>query len=56
MSDATTVLDPATGLSPQDLRQAALTVCSYATDAAEARDLLEALGLFEVLQDSALAS
>ena len=57
MADATTpALDPATGLTSEDLRRAALTVCSYAADAEEARRLLEALGLLDQLQDSALAS
>lgn len=49
-------LDPATGLSRDDLRRAALTVCSYATDVDDARDLLEALGLAEDLRGQALAS
>ena len=56
MADPTAALDPATGLSREDLRRAALTVCGYATDADEARQLLEALGLLDQLQDSALAS
>ena len=49
-------LDPATGLSRDDLRRAALTVCSYATDVEDARALLEALGLAEDLRGEALAS
>lgn len=49
-------LDPATGLSRQDLRAAALTACGYAVDAADARELLEALGLIEDLRQDALAS
>lgn len=49
-------LDPATGLTPADLRRAALTVASYATDAAEAREMLEALGLLDQIRDEALAS
>lgn len=49
-------LDPATGLTREDLRAAALTACSYAVDAADARDLLEALGLIEDLRQDALAS
>jgi hypothetical protein len=48
--------DPATGLTREDLRNAALTVCSYATDADDARYLLEALGLVEDLRSDALAS
>lgn len=55
MSTETTT-DPSTGLSPAELRRAALTVCGYATDAAEARDLLEALGLLESLRETQLAS
>lgn len=49
-------LDPATGLTRQDLRAAALTACRYAVDAADARDLLEALGLIDDLRQNALAS
>ena len=45
--------DPATGLTPADLRRAAPSVCSYAGDAAEARELLEALGLLDALQETA---
>ena len=48
--------DPATGLSAEDLRRAALTVCAYATDAEEARSLLEALGLLDGLRETSLAS
>ncbi len=49
--------DPATGLTREDLRRAALTVCSYATDVDDARTLLEALGLDQDLrQHDALAS
>lgn len=54
-ADPTTVVDPATGLTPADLRRAALTVCRYADDADEARTMLEALGLLDVLRDEALA-
>ena len=54
MADNTT--DLATGLTRDDLRRAALTVCGYATDAADARDLLEALGLAQDLRQDALAS
>jgi hypothetical protein len=54
--DVNDILDPATGLSPADLRRAALTVCGYATDTDDARDLLEALGLVEDLRSAALAS
>ena len=49
-------LDPATGMSHNDLRRAALTVCSYATDTDDARELLEALGLVEDLRAGAIAS
>ena len=35
------IADPATGLTPADLRAAALAVCGYATDAEDARELLE---------------
>ena len=48
--------DAATGLTPDDLRAAAITVCSYATDVDDARELLEALGLVEDLRSGALAS
>lgn len=42
--------DPATGLTPADLRRAALSVCAYVEDAAEARELLDALGLLDELR------
>jgi len=49
--------DPATGFTRDDLHRAALSACSYAADAAEARELLEALGLLEDLREaSRLAS
>ena len=54
MADDT--MDLATGLTKDDLRRAALTVCGYATDPADARDLLEALGLVDELRQDALAS
>lgn len=54
--DGTDTLDPATGLTRADLRAAALTACNYATDAEDARSLLEALGLLEDLRPDALAS
>ena len=49
--DRTTSLiaDPVTGLTPADLRRAALAVCGYATDAEDARELLTALGLIDEL-------
>ena len=47
------VADPATGLTPTDLRRAALSVCSYATDAEDARALLETLGLLDDLRNPA---
>ena len=54
---ASLVADPATGLTPADLRRAALAVCSYATDAEDARELLTALGLIDELGSrSSLAS
>ena len=56
MADDANEIDLATGLTRDDLRHAALTVCSYATDADDARDLLEALGLVDDLRDGALAS
>lgn len=58
MSDDTNddTQDRATGLSRNDLRRAALTVCAFATDAADARDLLEALGLVDDLRQDVLAS
>ena len=49
--DASLVADPATGLTPADLRRAALSVCGYATDSTDARDLLEALGLLDHLRE-----
>lgn len=48
--------DPATGMTAADLRRAALTVCAYAADADEARELLEALGLLDAVRSDALAS
>ena len=48
--------DPATGLSRDDLRAAALTECGYATDVDDARELLEALGLVDDLRSESLAS
>lgn len=48
--------DLATGLTRDDLRRAALTVCGYSTDVEDARYLLEALGLVEGLRTDALAS
>jgi hypothetical protein len=52
-----TTPDPTTGLSADDVRRAALAVASYAADAAEARDLLDALGLLEALRgEHSLAS
>jgi hypothetical protein len=45
------VTDPATGLTADDLRRAALTVCRYAEDADEARRLLDALGLLDALTE-----
>ena len=51
------ITDPATGMTRADLRRAALTVCSYAQDPDEARDLLDALGLLDDLKgDHTLAS
>ena len=44
--------DPATGLTRTDLHRAALSVCSYAADATEARELLDALGLLDDLRDA----
>ena len=44
------VPDPGTGLTPADLRHAALAACSYAADATEARELLDALGLLDELR------
>lgn len=54
--DQNDTFDPATGLTSADLRAAAVTVCSYATDTDDARYLLEALGLSETLRAQALAS
>lgn len=54
MADDT--IDLATGLTPDDLRRAALTVCGFATDVEDARYLLEALGLVDDLRSVALAS
>ena len=50
MADETLTLDPATGMTSGDLRRAALTVCRFATDVDDARDLLEALGLVDDLR------
>jgi hypothetical protein len=44
------IADPATGLTPTDLRRAALSVCSYAQDTEDARELLAALGLLDDLR------
>jgi hypothetical protein len=46
---ASLVADPATGLTPADLRRAAIAVCSYANDVEDARELLTALGLVDEL-------
>lgn len=54
--DPNDVQDLATGLTRNDLRRAALTVCGYATDTDDARALLEVLGLVEDLRQDALAS
>ena len=51
-----TDLDLATGLTADDLRRAALTVCAYATDTDDARRLLDALGLTDDLRQERLAS
>jgi hypothetical protein len=56
MADETLTLDPATGLTGGDLRRAALTVCRFATDVDDARDLLEALGLTDDLRRSEAAA
>lgn len=56
MADPSTDFEAATGLTPDDVRRAALTVCGYATDAGDARELLEALGLVEELRSESLAS
>ncbi len=42
--------DPATGLTPEDLRRAAIVACSYADGPEDARELLEALGLLDDLR------
>lgn len=52
----TSAQDPATGLTREDLRRAALTVCGYATGVDDARDVLEALGLVDDLRSGAIAS
>lgn len=52
----TSAQDPATGLTREDLRRAALTVCGYATDVDDAREMLEALGLVDDLRSGAIAS
>ena len=44
------VPDPGTGLTPADVRRAALTVCGYAESSDDARDLLEALGILDDLR------
>ena len=49
-------IDLATGLTRNDLRNAALTVCRYSADAEDARYLLEALGLIEDLRAESVAS
>ena len=54
--DADDTQDLSTGLSRNDLRRAAVTVCGYATDTEDARYLLEALGLVEGLRQESLAS
>ena len=54
--DQNDVQDLATGLSRNNLRRAALTVCGHATDIEDARSLLEALGLVEDLRQESLAS
>ena len=56
MADHADEIDLATGLTRSDLRNAALTVCRYATDVEDARYLLEALGLVEDLRAESLAS
>lgn len=48
--------DPATGLTPADLRRAAVTVCSHASGVDDARELLESLGLLEDLRSHAVAN
>ena len=53
----TALTDPATGLTAQDRRRAAVVACSYATDVDDAREILEALGLVDELrQDLRVAS
>ena len=47
-------LDLATGHTSASLRHAALVVCDYARDAEEAAELLEALGLLDVLREQRL--
>ena len=47
-------LDLAAGLTPDDYRRAALVVCDYAADTAEAAQLLEALGLLEIMREQRL--
>jgi hypothetical protein len=42
--------DPATGLTGQDRRRAAVVACGYVETVEEAREVLEALGLLEDLQ------
>jgi hypothetical protein len=56
MTTEPTAQDPATGLTREDLRRAALTVCGYATDVDDAREMLEALGLLDDLRSDAIAS
>jgi hypothetical protein len=56
MADDPNDMDLATGLTRADLRAAALTACGYATDADDARYLLEALGLVDELRAESLAS
>ncbi len=48
--DLDLIPDPGTGLTPADRRRAALTVCSYAADTDEAREMLDALGLLDELR------
>lgn len=48
--------DAATGLTPDDLRRAALNVCRYSESVDDARELLESLGLVEDLRSHAVAS
>ena len=49
-----TSLDLAAGHTPADLRRAAVVVCDYARDAEEGAELLEALGLLDVLREQRL--